>query len=77
MGDFTYDYNCVGINKSTFHFVDASFFFQNIPKELDESAKVDGCSQYKAFGYVIVPVMWPGIITTGLFSFLLHTMTLR
>ena len=46
-------------------------FFQNIPKELDESAKVDGCSQYKAFGYVIVPVMWPGIITTGLFSFLL------
>ena len=46
-------------------------FFQNIPKELDESAKVDGCSQYQAFGHVIVPVMWPGIITTGLFSFLL------
>ncbi|MEM9319347.1 MAG: carbohydrate ABC transporter permease [Pseudomonadota bacterium] len=46
-------------------------FFQNIPKELDESAKVDGCTQFQAFRYVIVPVMWPGVITTGLFSFLL------
>ncbi len=46
-------------------------FFQNIPKELDESAKVDGCSQFQAFRYVIIPVMWPGVITTGLFSFLL------
>jgi|TARA_B100001059_G_C17777151_1_gene551967 ABC-type glycerol-3-phosphate transport system permease component len=46
-------------------------FFQNIPKELDESAKVDGCSQFQAFRRVIVPVMWPGVITTGLFSFLL------
>ena len=46
-------------------------FFQNIPKELDESAKVDGCTQFQAFRRVIVPVMWPGVITTGLFSFLL------
>ncbi|MBE1290109.1 MAG: ABC transporter permease subunit [Rhodobacteraceae bacterium] len=46
-------------------------FFQNIPKELDESAKVDGCTQFQAFRLVIVPVMWPGVITTGLFSFLL------
>jgi len=46
-------------------------FFQKIPKELDESAKVDGCTQFQAFRYVIIPVMWPGVITTGLFSFLL------
>ena len=46
-------------------------FFQNIPKDLDESAKVDGCTQFQAFRYVIIPVMWPGVITTGLFSFLL------
>ena len=46
-------------------------FFQNIPKELDESAKVDGCTQFQAFRNVIIPVMWPGVITTGLFSFLL------
>ena len=46
-------------------------FFQNIPEELDEAALVDGCSRFEAFRRVIVPVMWPGVITTGLFSFLL------
>ncbi|MEL7114372.1 MAG: carbohydrate ABC transporter permease [Pseudomonadota bacterium] len=46
-------------------------FFSNIPKDLDESAKVDGCNQLQAFRWVIIPVMWPGVITTGLFSFLL------
>ncbi|WP_299626308.1 carbohydrate ABC transporter permease [Pelagibius sp.] len=46
-------------------------FFQNIPRELDEAARVDGCSHFQAFRRVIMPVMWPGVITTGLFSFLL------
>lgn len=46
-------------------------FFQKIPKELDEAARVDGCTQFQAFRHVIIPVMWPGVITTGLFSLLL------
>lgn len=46
-------------------------FFRNIPKDLDESAMVDGCTRVQAFRHVIMPVMWPGVITTGLFSFLL------
>jgi len=46
-------------------------FFKKIPKDLDESAMVDGCTSFQAFRYVIMPVMWPGVITTGLFSFLL------
>jgi trehalose/maltose transport system permease protein len=46
-------------------------FFRNIPKDLDESAMVDGCNRFQAFRHVILPVMWPGVITTGLFSFLL------
>ncbi|MEM9795668.1 MAG: carbohydrate ABC transporter permease [Pseudomonadota bacterium] len=46
-------------------------FFQNIPVDLDESARVDGCTHFQAFRWVIMPVMWPGVITTGLFSFLL------
>lgn len=46
-------------------------FFRNIPKDLDESAMMDGCSRFQAFRHVIIPVMWPGVITTGLFSFLL------
>ena len=46
-------------------------FFMNIPKELEESAMMDGCNQFQAFAKAIVPVMWPGIIKTGLFTFLL------
>lgn len=46
-------------------------FFQSIPKDLDESAMVDGCTRFQAFRLAIMPVMWPGVITTGLFSFLL------
>ena len=46
-------------------------FFQSIPEELDEAARVDGCTHFQAFRWVIMPVMWPGVITTGLFSFLL------
>ncbi|MGZ9811439.1 carbohydrate ABC transporter permease [Pseudoroseicyclus sp. H15] len=46
-------------------------FFLGIPKDLDESAMVDGCTRFQAFRLVIIPVMWPGVITTGLFSFLL------
>ena len=46
-------------------------FFMNIPQDLDEAAQIDGCSPFQAFWKVIVPLMWPGVITTGLFSFLL------
>ena len=46
-------------------------FFQSIPVDLDEAARVDGCTHFQAFRWVIMPVMWPGVITTGLFSFLL------
>ena len=46
-------------------------FFQNIPRELDEAARIDGCSHGEAFVRVIIQVMWPGVLTAGLFSFLL------
>lgn len=46
-------------------------FFINIPRDLDESALVDGCSRFQAFRLAVMPVMWPGVVTTGLFSFLL------
>ena len=46
-------------------------FFLNVPKDMDESAMIDGCNRFQAFRYVVVPVMWPGVITAGLFSFLL------
>ncbi len=46
-------------------------FFLTIPKDLDESAMVDGCTRFQAFRLAVIPVMWPGVVTTGLFSFLL------
>ena len=46
-------------------------FFHSIPGELDEAAQVDGCTTFGAFRRVIMPVMWPGVVTTGLFAFLL------
>jgi multiple sugar transport system permease protein len=46
-------------------------FFMTIPAEIEEAAMVDGCSRLGAFLRAIVPVMWPGVITTSLFTFLL------
>ncbi len=46
-------------------------FFMDIPRELEESAMVDGCNRLTAFSRVIIPIMWPGIISTALFSLLL------
>jgi len=46
-------------------------FFLNSHKELDESPLVDSCNSFQAFWHIIIPVMWPVVITTGLFSFLL------
>ena len=46
-------------------------FFLSIPKDLDEAAMIDGCTRFQAFRLAVIPVMWPGVVTTGLFSFLL------
>jgi multiple sugar transport system permease protein len=46
-------------------------FFMDIPKELEQAAMVDGCNRFTAFTRVIIPIMWPGIISTALFTLLL------
>ena len=46
-------------------------FFKDIPREIEEAAMVDGASRFEAFIKVIVPIMWPGIITTSLFTLVL------
>jgi len=46
-------------------------FFMTIPADIEEAAMVDGCSRLGAFLRAVVPVMWPGVITTSLFTFLL------
>jgi len=46
-------------------------FFKEIPREIEEAAMVDGASRFEAFIKVIIPIMWPGIITTSLFTLVL------
>ena len=46
-------------------------FFMEIPREIEEAAMIDGAGRLRSFVSVIVPIMWPGIITTGLFTLLL------
>lgn len=45
-------------------------FFAEIPDTLDEAAMVDGCSRFQTFRKIILPLMGPGIITSGIFAFL-------
>jgi len=46
-------------------------FFQGVPRELDESALVDGCTRFTAFVRIIVPVSLPGMLSAGVFTFVL------
>ena len=45
-------------------------FINGIPKELDEAAKIDGCSYYSIFTRIIMPLISPALITAGIFSFM-------
>jgi multiple sugar transport system permease protein len=44
--------------------------FEAVPRELDESARVDGCSSFGTLWRVLLPSVRPGLITVGLFAFL-------
>lgn len=46
-------------------------YFDTIPRELDEAAVVDGCGKFRTFMQVILPLSLPGMVATGVFSFLL------
>jgi multiple sugar transport system permease protein len=45
-------------------------FIDGIPTELDEAAKIDGCSYYSIFLRIIVPLIKPAIVTAAIFSFM-------
>jgi len=44
-------------------------YFQGIPIELEEAAMVDGATRFQAFYKVILPQAFPGMISTGIFTF--------
>src|SRR5690606_25012882 len=45
-------------------------FMSSLPKELEESAYIDGASFFATFMRIIVPLSTPGIDTVGIFKFL-------
>ncbi len=44
-------------------------FIRTIPADLDEAAKIDGCSKYAIFFRIILPLIVPALITSAIFSF--------
>jgi multiple sugar transport system permease protein len=48
-----------------------SNFFGTLPPELEEAARVDGCTRLGALVRIILPLSRPGIVATALFAFLL------
>ncbi len=45
-------------------------FFLNIPFELEDAARIDGCSRLRIYFQIILPLAQPALITLGLFTFI-------
>nr|WP_235941623.1 carbohydrate ABC transporter permease [Paenibacillus puerhi] len=45
-------------------------FIRGIPKELDESATIDGCGQGQIYLRIMLPLLVPALITTAIFTFI-------
>jgi multiple sugar transport system permease protein len=45
-------------------------FFQTVPVELEDAARIDGCSRLRTLFQIIMPISAPGIVSTALFVFL-------
>jgi len=45
-------------------------FFKGLPVELDDAARVDGCSELRVFWNVMLPLARPGLLTVALLQFL-------
>lgn len=45
-------------------------FFRQLPRELDEAAMIDGCSPFKIYWAIIMPLSLPAMATAAIFSFI-------
>ncbi|WP_054022926.1 carbohydrate ABC transporter permease [Bacillus sp. FJAT-28004] len=57
---------------SVYHMIIFRTFFSSLPDGLEESAKIDGCSNYGIFFRIVVPISGPIIATIGLFTAVGH-----
>ena len=46
-------------------------FFQSIPVDIEEAAMIDGANRFEAVVYVVLPLALPGVVATGIFTFIL------
>jgi len=46
-------------------------FYDNIPVQLEQAARIDGATRFKAFLLVVMPLSSPGIIATAIYSFII------
>jgi len=46
-------------------------YFKTIPKELEESAMIDGASRLRAMSTIVLPLALPGVLSAGIFAFTL------
>jgi ABC-type glycerol-3-phosphate transport system permease component len=46
-------------------------FFQSIPIDIEDAAKIDGANRLQAVVHVILPLALPGVVATGIFTFIL------
>jgi len=44
--------------------------FQNVPKELEEAARMDGCSELGLWWYIMLPAIKPALVTLAIFVFI-------
>ena len=44
-------------------------YFDNIPVDIDDSARIDGCNIFQRLWHIILPIGAPGIMVAGFFSF--------
>jgi len=45
-------------------------FYDNIPYQLEQAARIDGASRFQAFLLIVMPLSIPGIIATAIYSFI-------
>ena len=60
-------YTCSGIAVS---FMVIRNYFATIPKELEEAARIDGCTYFQTFGKIMFPIARPGIMTAAILAFM-------
>lgn len=45
-------------------------FMRNLPRELDEAARIDGAGHVRIFGSIMLPLMKPALVTSSIFAFI-------